>query len=45
MKITERIKKWYDNFLESLAKENEKAFGHEKLDCCQLNKESNNQKQ
>ncbi|KPU43145.1 hypothetical protein OXPF_33950 [Oxobacter pfennigii] len=32
------IKKRYNEFIERLAKENEKSFGNGRLDCCQLNK-------
>jgi hypothetical protein len=32
-----RIKKAISRFLEDIAKENEKQFGKEKLDCCKLN--------
>jgi hypothetical protein len=35
-----KIKKAWNNFLEKLAKENEKSFGGQKLDCCQLNNKS-----
>lgn len=37
-----RIKKRFNDFLEKMAKENEKAFGGEKLDCCQLNNKQSN---
>lgn len=31
--------KWLKEFIEKLAKSNEKNFGKEKLDCCKLNKD------
>lgn len=36
-----RLKKAINDFLEKLAKENEKSFGKGTLDCCQLNKQGN----
>jgi len=33
----DRIKKMLKEYLEKMAKENEKAFGNSRLDCCQLN--------
>ena len=36
MKIKEMIKK----FIDDLAKENQRTFGNEKMDCCKLNRES-----
>ncbi len=32
------IKKAIDNFLKKLAKESEKSFGTERLDCCKLDR-------
>ncbi|NLE24029.1 MAG: hypothetical protein GX625_01600 [Clostridiaceae bacterium] len=37
MAFWDRIKKAFKDYLENMAKENEKAFGNSKLDCCQLN--------
>lgn len=34
------LKKAINNFLEKLAKENEKSFGKGSLDCCQLNSQA-----
>lgn len=39
-----RFKKAINEFLERLAKENEKEFGHGRLECCQLNRENNKPK-
>jgi len=36
--VFRRIRKAINNFLERLAKENEKSFGKGTLDCCQLNR-------
>lgn len=33
----ERFKKAVVKFLDDIAKENEKQFGKEKMDCCKLN--------
>lgn len=35
--------KWIKKFIEKLAKANEDAFQGQKLDCCDLNKQYNNQ--
>jgi hypothetical protein len=37
--MLKRLKKAINNFLERLAKENEKSFGKDSLDCCQLNRQ------
>lgn len=37
VKIKKRLCARAKEYLEKMAKENEKAFGHSKLDCCQLN--------
>ncbi len=37
MSLWVRIKKAWQDFLEKMAKDNEKAFGNGRLDCCQLN--------
>lgn len=42
--MLERLKKAINNFLEGLVKENEKSLGKGKLDCWQLNRQSNNSK-
>lgn len=44
MKMFKRIKKTFHNFIEKLAKENEKSFGKGTLDCCQLNRQSSGNK-
>lgn len=36
------IKKAIDRFLKNLAKENEKCFGSERLDCCKLDRPKSN---
>lgn len=41
MSILKKIKEAYNHFLENLAKENQKAFGEGKLDCCDLKKKNN----
>lgn len=33
-----RIKRKINRFLENVAKENQKSFGNQKLDCCDLNR-------
>ncbi len=38
MNIIEKIKKGYRNYINKLAKNNEKEFGKGSLDCCELNK-------
>jgi len=38
MILWERIKKKIRRALEKMARENEQAFGRERMDCCQLNK-------
>ncbi|MFZ5987779.1 MAG: LDCC motif putative metal-binding protein [Bacillota bacterium] len=38
VKFWARLKAAVQNYLEKMAKENEKAFGNGKLDCCSLNK-------
>lgn len=35
------IKKALDNFIKNLAKESEKSFGKERLDCCKLDRPKN----
>lgn len=35
--------KWLRKFIEKLAKANSDSFQGQKLDCCQLNRKSNNQ--
>lgn len=42
--MLKRFKKAVNNFLEKLAEENEKSFGKGSLDCCQLNRQSTNNK-
>lgn len=37
MTLWKRFKKAINDFLEKMAKENEKNLGNGKLDCCQLN--------
>jgi hypothetical protein len=37
-----KIKKIITKYIEDLAKENEKSFGKDKLDCCNLNKNEKN---
>lgn len=39
-----RLKKAMIDFLERLAKENEKSFGKGTIDCCQLNRQNSNKK-
>jgi len=34
--------KWWKNFIDRLAKSNQKNFGSEKLDCCNMNKQTSN---
>lgn len=41
MSILKKIKESYNKFLQNLAKENQKAFGNGKLECCDLNKKNN----
>jgi hypothetical protein len=36
------IKKAIDNFIKNLAKENQKSFGNERLDCCKTGREKTN---
>ena len=36
------IKKVIDDFLKNLAKESEKSFGKERLDCCKLDRPKDN---
>lgn len=38
MDMLKSIKKAIDKFLKSLARENEKSFGRERLDCCRLDR-------
>lgn len=38
MKITDKLKKIYQKFLETLIKDNKKSFGDGPLNCCDLNK-------
>jgi len=42
--VFKQIKRAIYNFLEKLAKENEKSFGKDTLDCCQLNRQSSSSK-
>lgn len=42
--MLKRLKKAINNFLERLAKENEKSFGRGSLDCCQLNRQNSSGK-
>ncbi len=42
MRIFEKFKKAYDNYIERISEINEKEFKGGKLDCCKLN---NNEKQ
>ncbi len=44
MKSWDKFKKSVSHFFEKLAKESEKNFGNETLDCCELNKKSNAKK-
>lgn len=37
MKIFDKIKKSYNNYINKLAKINEEEFGKGGLDCCELN--------
>ncbi len=39
MKMIEKLKKAYDNYLKKLAKINQEEFGKDGLDCCELNKD------
>lgn len=38
------IKKAVDNFINKLAKESEKSFGNERLDCCNLDRPKSTKK-
>ncbi len=38
------IKKAIDRFLKNLARESEKSFGNERLDCCKLDRPKSNTK-
>lgn len=38
MGLWTRIKKAFQNYLNTLAEDNKKTFGEGKLDCCNLNK-------
>lgn len=38
------LKKAIDNFIKKLAKESEKSFGNERLDCCTLDRPKNTNK-
>ncbi len=42
MKITDKIKKSYNKYIEKLAKINKDEFGKGGLDCCELNKKGQN---
>lgn len=42
MGFWDRVKKKINQFLESIAKENQKSFGSQKLDCCDLNRNTGN---
>jgi hypothetical protein len=44
MNIWKRMKKAMNEFLEKMARDNEKAFGQGKLDCCQLNSKNEKSK-
>jgi len=41
MKIIKIIKNRWNKFLKNLAEENKKEFGDKRLDCCNLDKNSN----
>ncbi len=38
MKIIDKVKKMYNDYINNLSKINEKEFGDKGLDCCDLNK-------
>lgn len=42
--IFSKIKTKWSNYLENLAKANEKSFGSQRLNCCDLHKEKNEPK-
>lgn len=42
MKLWDRIKKSYQNYLARLEKENKELFGSGKPDCCTLNRRQEN---
>lgn len=39
--MLKKIKKAINKYLEELAKENQKEFGKERMDCCNINKKIN----
>lgn len=43
VKMANKLKKLIDDFLKKLAKENEKSFGSERLDCCKLDRPKDDQ--
>lgn len=44
MKLGQRIKKAFQNYLADLAKTNKETFGNQPMDCCNLNRKPENQK-
>lgn len=42
MKIFKKIKKRWNNYLKRMEKVNSKLYGNKRLDCCDLQKDSNN---
>lgn len=38
------MKKWLQKFLKKIEEANKKNFGIERMDCCQVNQKSNNDK-
>jgi len=44
MKLGQRIKKAFQNYLADLAKTNKETFGNQPMDCCNLNRKAENQK-
>jgi len=44
MKLGQRIKKAFQNYLADLAKTNKETFGNQTMDCCNLNRRPENQK-
>jgi len=37
-----RVKKWLNRFIKSLEKASKENFGRGRMDCCDLNKKTNN---
>ncbi|WP_425449014.1 LDCC motif putative metal-binding protein [Dethiothermospora halolimnae] len=35
------MKKWFKNLLKKIEQQNKKSFGSGKMDCCELNQQSN----